>query len=263
MVIISTVIFHIFCARCQIFLSTISKSSASEHFFCPHCGFDDVVKNGHACGLQRYACRTCTKTFSNASDSALSGLHGKDRFVEFGRCMAAGMTIRQTAREMGIAASTAFRWRHRFLEGVVHHQARNISGLVEADETFLRESCKGRRSLGRPARNRGGAAMKKAGKGKKSAKKVVVLVMRARGSAHVSDRVLDVFGKQEALEAARTTLAPDALLCTDGSGVYKQVRDDLGIQVESMPTGPMRAALARAPEASCITSRASTTTTSG
>ena len=59
-----------------------------------------------------------------------------------------------------------------------------------------------------------------------------MLVMKARGSAHVSDRVMSTFGKGEAMSAAKATLAPDALLCTDGTGVYKAVESELGIKVE-------------------------------
>lgn len=160
----------------------------------------------------------------------------KDRFAEFGQCMADGLTIRAAAKRMGIATTTAFRWRHRFLSEAVNHQARNLSGLVEADETYLRESCKGSRNLGRPSRKRGGASIKPS-KGKAAkAKQVVVLVMKARGSAHVSDRVMDSLGKEEAIEACRTTLASDALLCSDGTGVYKKVEQELGIKVEAMAT---------------------------
>lgn len=203
---------------------------------CPECGSDQAVRNGHSRGLQRFWCCDCGKTYSNASDTPLSGLRMKDRFAEFASCMADGLTIRATAKRMGIATSTAFRWRHRFLAEAVHHQARGLSGLVEADDTFLRESCKGSRALGRPARKRGGEPMKGT-KGKAAvAKKVVVLVMKARGSAHVADWVMPSLGKDEAAKAAKAALASDALLCTDGTGVYKQVEKDLGIKVEAMPT---------------------------
>ena len=203
---------------------------------CSECGSEQAVRNGHSRGLQRFWCCDCGKTFSNATGTPLSGLRMKDRFAEFAACMADGLTIRATAKRMGIAISTAFRWRHRFLAETVNHQARGLSGLVEADETYLRESCKGSRNLGRPARKRGGEPMKGTKKKPAAAKKVVVLVMKARGSAHVADWVMPSFGKDEAAKAAKAALAEDALLCTDGTGVYKQVEKDLGIKVEAMDT---------------------------
>jgi|GEM_PF-2355923 len=60
--------------------------------------------------------------------------------------------------------------------------------------------------------------------------------MKARCSAHVSDRVMASLGKDEALNAVKSTLAPDALLCVDGAGVYKKVESELGIKVEAMAT---------------------------
>ena len=73
----------------------------------PHCGFEDALRDGHSRGLQRYWCCTCGKTFSNATDTPLSGLRIKDRFAEFAGCMVDGLTIRATAKRMGIATSTA------------------------------------------------------------------------------------------------------------------------------------------------------------
>ncbi|MGE0083153.1 MAG: IS1-like element transposase [Desulfococcaceae bacterium] len=35
--------------------------------FCPHCGKDDLVKNGHSeNGTQRYRCNQCKKSFQTA-----------------------------------------------------------------------------------------------------------------------------------------------------------------------------------------------------
>ena len=56
------------------------------------------------------------------------------------------MTLEQTAAELNISISTAFRWRHRLLEGLgVNHQKVQLSGIVEIDETLFRVSEKGSR----------------------------------------------------------------------------------------------------------------------
>ena len=48
--------------------------------------------------------------------------------------------------------TTAFRWRHRFLGSPALDKPKTLRGIVEADETFILESFKGRRSgLPRPA----------------------------------------------------------------------------------------------------------------
>ena len=89
---------------------------------CLHCGSATVVKNGHSCGLQRYRCRACKKTYNATTGTPLAGLHRKERFFQQGACLAEGLTVRQAAAELGVATSTAFRLRHRFLTAVVAHQ---------------------------------------------------------------------------------------------------------------------------------------------
>ena len=57
----------------------------------------------------------------------------------------------------GIAPSTAFRRRHRFLDAS-RQDPETLRGIVEADETYLLRSRKGERSMVRPPRRRGGKA---------------------------------------------------------------------------------------------------------
>ena len=53
-------------------------------------------------------------------------------------------TVAVSAKRCGIAGSTAFRWRHRFLAGI-NSTAEKLTGIVEADETYFLESRKGDR----------------------------------------------------------------------------------------------------------------------
>ena len=124
---------------------------------CPHCASAGAVSRGKARGLRRYRCKACGKTFGALTGTALSGLHHKERWLAFGASLGAGETIREAAERCGIAPSTAFRWRHRFLEAVRQAPDR-LAGIVEADETFVLESRKGEREAGpqaAPARRQG------------------------------------------------------------------------------------------------------------
>ena len=61
----------------------------------------------------------------------------------------------KAAKRRGVAKPTASRWRHRFLAASALDKPARLNGIVEADETFILESFKGRRSdLPRPARKR-------------------------------------------------------------------------------------------------------------
>lgn len=104
--------------------------------------------------------RLLAKSFNAVTATPLSGLRYKERWLDFGRSMADGGTVRTAAARCGIAVSTAFRWRHRWL--AAHKSgAGKLAGIVEADETFLLSSRKGERNLGRKPRKRGGKAGKR------------------------------------------------------------------------------------------------------
>jgi transposase-like protein len=50
--------------------------------------------------------------------------------------MIEGKSLAKTAELCGVHATTAFRWRHRFLRASADEEPRMQSGIVEADETF-------------------------------------------------------------------------------------------------------------------------------
>lgn len=212
--------------------ATQAVETARAVFCCPHCGGERVVHNGHNRGLQRYRCTTCKRTFNAATGTLLSRLHNKELFLRQAECMAQSQSVRATARELEVSPSTAFRWRHRFLETVVAHQPKAVPGLLEADETYFLESQKGSRHLTRKPRKRGGKASKRG----LSKEQVPVLVGRLRGQPHVTDRVLGRMTGKEVLDALRGALSKDTVLCTDGNSAFLRVQRELGIPVKSVAT---------------------------
>ena len=127
---------------------------------CPHCASEGAVSRGMARGLRRYQCKGCGRTFNALSGTPLSGLHHKERWLSFGASLAKGETVKASAARCDVAVSTAFRWRHRFL-AAARSDSEVLKGIVEADETYVLESRKGARGLGRKARRRGGKAKKR------------------------------------------------------------------------------------------------------
>ena len=130
------------------------EAAVGEDRQCPHCGTPGAISRGKARGLRRYQCKECRKTFNAATGTPLSGLHRKDRWLSFGACLADGLTVRASAERCGLAVNTALRWRHRF-PAAKDLKARKLTGIVEADETYVLESRKGARNLERKARRRG------------------------------------------------------------------------------------------------------------
>ncbi|MGC9271414.1 IS1595 family transposase [Acidiphilium sp.] len=196
------------------------------HRRCPHCAVEGAVIRGRSNGLQRYFCRGCSKTFNCLTGTPLARLRHKERWFDFGASMSKGQTVAASAARCGVAGSTAFRWRHRFLRaassGVV-----KLCGIVEADETFLLASRKGERALDRKPRKRGG----KASKPGLSNEMVPVLVAADRSGSTVSGVLSSVCAA--AIEAVlRPVLSKDAMLVTDGCTSYPPCAAALGVSHE-------------------------------
>jgi transposase-like protein len=211
---------------------------------CPHCNSFKHTKNGQARGVQRYRCKDCSRTFNAATNTPLSHLHSKEQFFLHGECLQKGLTVRQTAKELDVAVSTAFRWRHRFLASVVGHQPKGVAGIFEADETYFRESQKGSRNLKspenpdktRPARHHGGKPPtgEKRGKGAPRKDLVPVLVGRLRGQPYVADQALGAMTIVQATQALRGVVGPETLMCIDGSAALRGAAKNLGAAYHSV-----------------------------
>jgi transposase-like protein len=126
---------------------------------CPHCAGRDIVGWGRSDGLLRFRCKSCGRTFNALTKTPMAHLRKKEKWLAHAQAMIEGMSLAKTAKLCGVHPTTAFRWRHRFLRAPADDKPRSLSGLVEADETFILESFKGRWSdLPRKARKRGGTA---------------------------------------------------------------------------------------------------------
>jgi hypothetical protein len=144
--------------------------------------------------------------------------------------MMAGMTIRKAAQQCGIAISTSFRWRHRFLKAAVDHQPHGVSGLVELDETYFLHSQKGERKLARLARHRGGRAKKRG----LSKEQVPVLTAIARGQRFTADKVLMHGMNRQEVESVLLPLlqSREAIVCADKHFIYQQIKQTSDINFQ-------------------------------
>lgn len=195
------------------------------------------MANGKARGLQRYLCKTCGRSFGALTGTRLCGLHRKEDWLTFGACLAEGDTIKASSERCGVAVSTAFRWRHRFLKAV-QTDAGKLRGIVEADETFVLSRRKGARAWkkdgGTPAdlpdrkpRKRGGKAEKRG----LSHELVPVLVAADRSGATFT-AVLPAVSTAAFTAALKPVIGADALLVTDGCTSYPACAAALGVTHE-------------------------------
>ncbi len=217
------------------------EMGVGEDRTCPHCGAHGAVANGKSRGMQRYLCRSCNRTFGAVTGTPLSGLHRKDLWLTFSECLANGDTVAVSAKRCGIAGSTAFRWRHRFLAGI-KSTAEKLKGIVEADETYFLESRKGDRVWTRATEGKSSAkkpdrkARKRGGKATKrglSDEQVPVLVATDRSGTTVS-AVLPAVNAAALREVLAPVMDKDALLVTDGGTSYPPCAAALCVSHEAL-----------------------------
>jgi transposase-like protein len=91
------------------------ESRLAQLLACPHCAGVQIVRNGSGSGLQRYKCRACQCTFNALSKTPLARLRKKAKWLQQEDALARDLIVRLASAELGVAPSTTFRWRHRFL----------------------------------------------------------------------------------------------------------------------------------------------------
>lgn len=221
----------------QVEGSVVLQKRAENIKGCPHCGGVSFQKWGRYKGNQRFRCQDCAKTFSPITGTPLAGLRYQEKHIANAKYMVAGMTVRQTAQALGVNKDTAFRWRHRFLEAMSQMDPVELSGIVEADETFFRESFKGKKKgMPRKSKSRGAPASQRG----LSREQIPVLVARDRSSGQTLTKVLPSRSAKDIGKALVPVLAMDAVLCSDNASAYRTLAKTLEIELRCVPANPKK-----------------------
>ena len=191
---------------------------------CPHCRGTARHRHGSSCGLQRYRCLGCGRTYNALTGSPLARLKHRHLWLKYAFALLAQMSVREAAAYCKIAKNTSLSWRHRLTDALAGSQADCLSGIVEADEVFFRENQKGARKMDRPALRRGTPAVGAAQKRRLTA----VLVARDRSRATIVQG-LAAHSEREIHNVLKKAVAKDSLLCTDGFGYYETFCRELSI----------------------------------
>src|ERR1700721_2374359 len=216
---------------------------------CPHCAGREIVGWGRSHGLLRFRCKSCGRTFNTLTRTPMAHLRKKDRWLDHARAMIEGKSLAKTAALCGIHPTTAFRWRHRFLRAPASDKPRGLRGIVEADETFVLESFKGRRSdLPRKARRRGGTATHPG----LHQDNIPILVARDRNGATFDAILAQVDGASVSLALAGIVTPGNHLIGDGGKAIATSPVEP------GLPSTPCRRRESRPPRRRTCTSTTST-----
>ena len=136
----------------------ISDAVSENREECPHCHGKHIVKWGKRSGIQRYRCRECGRTFNSLTGTTLAHLHKKSSWLGMCQAMAETLTVRETAKKLGVCVHTAFSWRHRLIKGFAAHDNDKLNEIGELDEMYFPRSFKGSVPVNRKSRQRDGCS---------------------------------------------------------------------------------------------------------
>ena len=125
-----------------------SKADAEKPTpICRNCNSDHVVRNGLKDGKQRLLCRTCGKTYGETTNTVMQYSHNSETvWRQVIRDTIDGVSIDITAEALDLTHQTVFTMRHKILlalEKDLEINPTSLSGVCEADETYVLESYKG------------------------------------------------------------------------------------------------------------------------
>ena len=125
---------------------------------CPHCGNKERSSWGSTrAGAQRWRCKSCERTWTGRTGSPLARIHRPGLFIEVVRNMLAPheepLSCRKLGRRLGVSRDTVWRWRMVVFEELKAVLPSAMSGIIETDETYQRESRKGSREWVRHERD--------------------------------------------------------------------------------------------------------------
>ena len=220
-------------ARREVLARIDMRGQALER--CVHCNGVDLVRWGSTrTGLQRLRCKGCGRTFCAATGTVVARIRLPEKLQQVLSDMLgpSPSSCRQLAARLGVDKMTIWRWRLAILAALQGVGADSLGGIVEADETFQRESRKGSREWVRHERDpkhhpapprprwrdfrRLGLPLTTG----LSRWHIPILTLTDRAGAHRAERLPD--RRAESLIAAlEHRIRQDAVLCSDGDGAYR------------------------------------------
>ena len=126
---------------------------------CPQCGSSIVVKNGKkGTGIQKYKCTECNHEFTRFSGTILEKTRWHweiwikvlEQLLSFKSIEDTVTVLKKDYGCVGINKKTVWLWRLKLMHALTAYPLPNLTGVIQMDETFIREAQKGSRNLQSP-----------------------------------------------------------------------------------------------------------------
>lgn len=123
--------------------------------FCPTCSSENIVRNGRKNNIQQFKCKGCKRRFTRFTDTILEKTRWHwDIWIKVLEMTINSYSITDMMNVLikdygcdGINYKTVWFWRMKLIHALADMPMPNLTGVVQVDETFIRESQKGSRKL--------------------------------------------------------------------------------------------------------------------
>mgnify|MGYP002536144008 FL=1 len=205
---------------------------------CPHCSSELISKNGKYNGKQRYICKDCKRTFTDFTNSAVyRSKKSLDKWLKYAKCMIMGLSIRKSAKIVGINIATSFFWRHKILDCISAFLGTgHVDGLIEADEVFFAENFKGTKTINMPREShKRGKSIKKRGISKEQI--CIATALDRQGNLIIEPLCKGRMTYKELENLYKGHIGENSILCTDSHKSYIRFATDFNLDHKRIKTG--------------------------
>lgn len=219
----------------------IKETRFSKGQKCPRCYSKNINKNGKTGGRQRYICKHCRRTFDEMTLSPFS--HSKislNKWIKYCELLILGESIRQCAEDIDVCVKTSFYMRHRILD-VLNIMLKQdiVDGIIEVDETYVRESFKGNHTKGssfvipREPRKRG----KSKYRGISHEQVCIETAIDRKGNLLIGSVGTGRITTKKIVNFFDGRIGSDVIMCTDSHKSYISIVKDLPVSIKQIPRG--------------------------
>lgn len=194
---------------------------------CSNCNSINIKKNGKYKGKQLYKCKDCGKKFNELTNTPFH--HTRLTYGQIEKayqCLVDKLSIRKTAKKMGVSTRTAFTLRFKIISCLNQISREKLSGNIELDEYYLSINLKGTKAKDMPRISK---KRKTHGTGKRGITKHTVCV--TSGVDENDNIIFKVAGTGNVTtDMIRDTIAPEIKnqkkVVTDCKSSYESVAAD-------------------------------------
>lgn len=135
------------------FQQRLEKLKINSH--CPKCSSTTIVKNGKNNNIQKYKCKDCNSQFTLFTDTILEKTKWHwDIWIAVLHMTINNFSLHEIKNVLeqdygcvSINYKTLFLWRHKLIHALSSFPMPKLTGVIQIDETFIREAQKGSRNL--------------------------------------------------------------------------------------------------------------------